>query len=132
MESTNEQKESARQYMLGLIKQYFPSGILPDPYKGKDIQKMGGRELEELYKDIFHVDTDKWIFGADEINADTKGGPYQIVPYDEETGNQPAAPEEFASMREAEEFLDSTAERWEKWRSVQIVDKKTGKVVDVW
>jgi len=57
---------------------------------------------------------------------------YQIVPFDQETGNQPAAPEEFASMKEAEEFLNKTHERWDGWASVQIVEKQTGKVVDVW
>jgi len=57
---------------------------------------------------------------------------YQIVPFDKETGNQPPAPEEFDSIKKAEEFLDKTTERWDKWESVQVVDKQTGKVVDVW
>ena len=61
-----------------------------------------------------------------------EGNCYQIVPFDEEIGNQPAAPEEFTNMKEAEEFLDKTHERWDGWKSVQIVEKKTGKVVDVW
>jgi len=131
--TSGAQKEAARQYMIGLIEQYFPSGVLPDPYKGKNIQKMGGRELEELYKDIFHVNTEQWLFEkADGLNTIDKSGLYQIVPWDEETGSQPPEPEEFASMEEAEAFLDKTTERWDGWRSVQIVDKKTGKVVDVW
>ena len=57
---------------------------------------------------------------------------FQIVPFDEENGNQPPAQEEFASMKEAEEFLDKTSERWSKWKSIQIIDKQTGKIVDVW
>ncbi len=60
-DSENKQLE-ARQYMTGLIEKHFPSGILPDPYKGRDIYTMGGRELEGLYKDIFHVETEQWIF----------------------------------------------------------------------
>ena len=59
-------------------------------------------------------------------------GRFQVVPYDEETGNRPAEPEEFNSVEEAESFLEKTKERWGGWKSVQIVDKQTGKVVDVW
>lgn len=65
-------------------------------------------------------------------NITTEGNRYQIIPFDKETGNQPPAPEEFNSIKEAEEFLDKTTERWNRWESIQIVDKQTGKVVDVW
>ena len=57
---------------------------------------------------------------------------YIIIPFDEETGNQPSAPEEFGSIADAEKFLDETKNRWDGWKSVQIVEKETGKVVDVW
>ena len=57
---------------------------------------------------------------------------YQIIPFNQENGNQNPEPEEFSSIEEAEEFLDKTTERWDKWESIQIVDKRTGKVVDVW
>ena len=59
-------------------------------------------------------------------------GLFQIVPHDEETGNQQPAPEEFNSIEEAEKFLEKTKDRWDGWKSVQIVDKQTGKVADVW
>lgn len=63
----------------------------------------------------------------------TKGSRrYQIIPHDEKTGDQPAAPEEFNSVEEAENFLQRTKERWDGFQSIQIVDKQTGKVVDVW
>ena len=65
MESSKEQQEAARKSMIDMIEQYFPSGILPDPYKGKIIRDISGRELEEMYKDIFHVDTDQWHFTKD-------------------------------------------------------------------
>ena len=65
-------------------------------------------------------------------NLTTERNRYQIIPFDKETGNQQPAPEEFDSIEKAEEFLDKTKERWDEWESVQIVDKQTGKVVDVW
>lgn len=65
-------------------------------------------------------------------HMETKKSRYQIIPFDEETGNQPAAPEEFDSIEEAEIFLEKTKERWDGWKSIQIVNKQTGKVEDVW
>ena len=47
------------------------------------------------------------------------GGRYQIVPHDEETGDQPAEPEEFDSIEEAEKFLEKNegAMEWAEKRS---------------
>lgn len=95
----------------------------------EDAAKKIAAELGEDVSDAYVLEVIQKLEGA---KKQENGDLYQIVPYDEEGGNQPPAPEEFNSMEAAEEFLDKTSERWDGWQSVQIVEKATGKVVDVW